>query len=168
MTALTRRSPSGTRLCRSDWPQRNASMHSSMSSLIATPARAQLEQIEGKGLAVVGRGDEQRNAPDLAGIADFGALRQPLEGAAALRDGLAPAQHHALHVVVDVEGAGYRGSPYGSSTWPIVFRQSPICHPFISIMIRVLIMYINDRRYSQSPACPPLAQEKLMLLGKQS
>ena len=34
--------------------------------------RAQLEQIEGEGLAVVGRGDEERDAPDLAGVTGFG------------------------------------------------------------------------------------------------
>lgn len=37
--------------------------------------RAQLEQVEREGLAVVGRGDEQGNAPDLAAVRDLGAFR---------------------------------------------------------------------------------------------
>ncbi|MGE0674584.1 MAG: hypothetical protein AB7O64_16155 [Methylibium sp.] len=59
----------------------------------------------------------------------------------ALRGGLALAQLHALHVVVDVEGAGHGGSLYGSSTWPIVFWKAATCHPFLSMVIRILIMY---------------------------
>jgi len=74
-------------------------------------------------------------------LAGFGKLQQPLEGVATLRGGPAPAHHHALHVVVDVERAGQGGSPYGSSTWPIVSWQMPICHPFLRMMIRILIMY---------------------------
>ncbi len=96
---------------------------------------------KGEGLAVVGRRDEEGDAPDLAGVAGFGELQQPLEGVAALRGGLALAQHHALHVVVDVERTGQGGSPYGSSTWPIVSRERPICHPFLRIMITILIMW---------------------------
>ena len=42
------------------------------------------------------------------GVAGFGKLQQPLEGVAALRGGLALAQHHALHVVIDVERAGHK------------------------------------------------------------
>ena len=106
-----------------------------MSSLIATPARTQLEQVEGEGLAVVGGGDEQGDSVDLARVAGFGELQQPLVGMATFRGGLALAQHQTLHVVVGVEWVGHRGIPYESSTCPIVPRSRPICHPFISIMI---------------------------------
>ena len=68
--------------------------------------------------------------------AGFGRLQQALEGVAALRGRLAPAQQQALHVVVDVERAGHRCSPYGSSTWPIVTWKMPICHQFLFTMIR--------------------------------
>ena len=74
-------------------------------------------------------------------VARLGELQQPLEGVAALRGGLTLAQHHTLHVVVDVEWAGQGGSPYGSSTWPIVSWLGPICHPFLRMVIRILIMY---------------------------
>jgi 3-polyprenyl-4-hydroxybenzoate decarboxylase len=47
-TALTRRSPSGTRLCRSDWPQRSASMHNSMSSLMASSTARSSKRSKGK------------------------------------------------------------------------------------------------------------------------
>lgn len=73
--------------------------------------------------------------------ARFGQLQQPLKGVAALHGGLALAQHHALQVVVDVERGSHRCSPYGSSTWPIVSWQRPICHPLLRIVIRILIMY---------------------------
>ena len=43
---------------------------------MATPARTQLEQIEGKGLTVVGRGDEERDAPDLAAVPDLSGFRR--------------------------------------------------------------------------------------------
>ena len=45
------------------------------------------------------------------------------------------------YLVFHVERAGHGGSPYGSSTWPIVSWQRPICHPLLRIVIRILIMY---------------------------
>ena len=52
----------------------------------------------------------------LAGItyAQLGVALGPLEGEAALRGGLALAQHHALHVVVDVERTGHQRFPRGA------------------------------------------------------
>ena len=67
--------------------------------------------------------------------AGFGELQQAAERVAALRGGLAFAQQHALHVVVDVEGAGHRSSPYGSSTWAIVPWKGCIYGQFVSTMI---------------------------------
>lgn len=72
--------------------------------------------------------------------AGFGQLQQPLEGMTTLRGGPALAHQQALHVVVNVERAGHGGSPYGSSTWPIVSWRRPNCHPFLCMVIRILIM----------------------------
>ena len=104
--------------------------------------RAQLEQIEGEGFAGVGRGDERRDAPDLARVTRLGELQQALEGVAALCGSFALAPHRALHAAVDVErGPPTSSSPYGSSTWRIFFRQRPIYGLFPGTMIRILIMY---------------------------
>jgi hypothetical protein len=39
--------------------------------------RAQLEEVEGEGLAVVGRGEELRNARDLPAVATLGQVEKP-------------------------------------------------------------------------------------------